>query len=215
MPKILNLVAAIAIIYAIVYCSYLNSSYFYMLKSNEIDDTQWIIEFFTANYAHFNIQHMAENVLAFIVIWFFFFLGYGNNIICKLFTLLVTSIATTIGVAFFTEIDTYGGLSGALHGMVATAALLRILTEKDNKGFIILGLLAIKLAVEYYYPNMTFDELSQRLYGNTMAINDFLNNKSLRAYSVATEAHFFGVLGGILASIVCFIHFKTQPKLLK
>ncbi|MGN1393612.1 MAG: hypothetical protein ACI4V7_06225 [Succinivibrionaceae bacterium] len=215
MSNIINAIVALAILFLVYYCSIEVDFFHFAWKRNEIDPLAFYYEFFTGNLTHYNFTHFSQNAVAFIIIWLLFFAGFGENVLVKIFSFICSALATTLGVYFFTNVEVYTGLSGALHGLALTAGLLRLLTEGDRKGIIIVLLVVGKVAFEYYYPTLSFHELSQQLYGDVLKIESFLGNKNAFSYNVCQEAHIAGCVGGVVATAISYIFYLTRPKLIK
>ena len=106
-------------------CVYCTSFYYYPTELMWAPDNYgWLYyaDYLFGNFTHFNLHHLCENLIGLFIIWFFFYSSSVDGFLDKTASLLVSALSVTICLYFFTDIDEYGGLSGALHGMVAYAA---------------------------------------------------------------------------------------------
>ena len=95
--------------------------------------------------------------------------------------------------------------------MVAYAALLRYIKDRDIKGFFLLVGLAAKLCADYFLPeNLSFNELSQKLYGDTVLLEKFLGSQHDIHFSVCKEAHLYGSLGGLVLGFMRYFFTKNR-----
>lgn len=138
----------------------------------------------TAHLVHLNGGHLFMNLLAWLVIWFY--AGRKLNGAQWLASLLCCSLTTGFGLLLVSPgIDWYVGLSGVLHGLLATAALVRW-RHGDRSGVWVLAGLVVKLS---------WEQLLGPLPGSVAAVGG----------AVVVDAHLYGALGGVLAGalIVC------------
>lgn len=148
----------------------------------EVDGGQWW-RFITGNFIHLNWKHFALNAFALIAIIYVFpkILSFRE----LLLVLVLCSLSVTIGLwAFKPSIYWYVGLSGALHGLLATLLLLDIATGKSALNIGLLVALLVKLFWEFRMGPLPGSELTV-------------------GGSVVVEAHLFGSLGGLVLGI-CF-----------
>ena len=145
-------------------CVYCTSFYYYpteLMWAPDNDGWLYYADYLFGNFTHFNLHHLCENLIGLFIIWFFFYSSSVDGFLDKTASLLVSALSVTICLYFFTNIDEYGGLSGALHGMVAYAALLRYIKDRDIKGFFLLcrkifpstSFLRNFTATPYYWKN--------------------------------------------------------------
>lgn len=167
-----------------------------------------IYRFFTANFAHYDNQHLLGNTLALALVWFVFFYGELDNLIYKTLAIVVISFVVTSYVAFSGNYNVYAGFSGVIHGLIAMALVGRIIEIKEIKAWIGMGLLTAKIFVDYTLPNYTFAEFSQKLYGNAMSIKQFLGEHSPMTYKVCAESHLAGALAGVCMALLILVVFK-------
>lgn len=195
-------------------CVYCTSFYYYPTDLMWAPDNYgWLYyaDYLFGNFTHFNLHHLCENLIGLFIIWFFFYSSSVDGFLDKTASLLVSALSVTICLYFFTDIGEYGGLSGALHGMVAYAALLRYIKDRDIKGFFLLVGLAAKLCADYFLPeNLSFNELSQKLYGDTVLLEKFLGSQHDIHFSVCKEAHLYGSLGGLVLGFMRYFFTKNR-----
>lgn len=206
--QILNIVLLLAAAFACIYCTYIYSSPSDLMWTRFDSDMLHWLSFLTANFTHYNNVHLYENVAGLFIIWLFFYSPNANTYADKTASLLFSCFAVTVGIAFFNQsIGTYCGLSGALHGMFAYAAILRYFRDGDAKGIILLIGLIIKLYIDFNWPELTFNELAQKVYGETITIEKQINPDRDFAYSTCGEAHLFGAIGGSVLAVIRSLFF--------
>lgn len=153
----------------------------------EVDGGQWW-RFITGNFIHLNWKHFALNAFALIAIIYVFpkILSFRE----LLLVLVLCSLSVTIGLwVFKPSIYWYVGLSGALHGLLATLLLLDIAAGKSALNIGLLVALLVKLFWEFRMGPLPGSELTV-------------------GGSVVVEAHLFGSLGGLVLGI-CFYSKKS------
>ena len=150
----------------------------------------------TGNLVHTNGYHLMMNLagLAFICLLFKEYLSI------KLFylSLFLTSLAVGLGIYFINiELIWYAGLSGALYGLYIVAASTALI-QKDY---------LVSLPVLIGIPaKLIWDSLNDGL---------TKNSEELIGVPVATDAHIYGLIAGILIAVTLtlFTHFfNSQPK---
>lgn len=166
-------------------------------------------EFLTANFAHFDMHHALENVLALVLIWYLFFNSYIDTALHKITLLFIPMLGTTFGVYLFDTVSVYGGMSGALHGMASGAALIRFIENKEFKAFAVLVAIVVKVIIDYKLPALSFNNLSQSLYGENLALN---LNAVKATYSVSASSHLAGAITGCLTACLLLIAKTIKPK---
>ena len=139
----------------------------------------------SGHFMHWDAGHLAANLLAAGAIWHYAHRGVAPG--AWLAAATAAALATGVGLlAFDSGIQLYGGLSGALHGMLAAAALAR--WRDGPAAFAVLCALAAKIAWEQWHGPLLSDWIS---------------------VPVAVNAHLYGALGGGLAGIACGL--RTAP----
>ncbi len=167
-------------------------------------------EFITANFAHYDWQHAIENIIALILIWVFFFNDGMNSFTHKIPLLFASMIGTTFGVYLFDKVGTYGGLSGALHGVAAGAAFLRLMTQKDFKGLVVLVIIGIKIAIDTYYPDMGVDAIVKDFFESRVHPNSYVPIE--KNYNVSYISHTAGTISGLIMGFILYISFLLKKK---
>jgi rhomboid family GlyGly-CTERM serine protease len=140
---------------------------------------------------HLGWRHLALNVAGLSLMWALFFPDYTParwGVI-----LLVSALAIDIAfLAIERQIDWYVGLSGALHGVMVAGTVAHV-RRRERDAFILAPFLVIKLAWEQLSGAMPY---SSDPGGN-----------------VIVDAHLYGALGGLIASLVFFRRTVAQPML--
>jgi|SRR5574344_105093 membrane associated rhomboid family serine protease len=212
--KIIDLSFMLAILGIILLFSYFTDPHQWMLYRTAINSHQDFFTFITANFTHFNMHHLAENIFAYVLIWFLFFGENSASYPTKLIALGISALTTTLGVYFFSNVSIYSGLSGALHGMVICACVLRLILDKDFKGAIVIAIVTAKIYIDFFYPEFGFNELSQKLYGDSMRIQQFISSGSNK-FEVCAPSHLYGALGGLISAIIILAKSKIGRKIIK
>lgn len=132
----------------------------------------------SAHLVHHNAAHLLLNATALTAIWFIGHQEYPG----LRFIWLSCSVATLTGCLLYLcepQLAYYLGFSGALHGILAAIAL-RMVVHRFPPGYLLGAALLLKLAWEY-------------------AANDaYASTAALIGLRVATEAHFWGTVSGLL-----------------
>lgn len=128
----------------------------------------------SGNFSHNNLIHWLMNIATLVLVFFVF----DDRLSNKHFMLLSTSLCIAGGgLLWFARYDEYVGLSGLIHGLIAYAAMVDLLTDKKRVGSIVLAGLSAKLLME-------------QLYGGDPWVTDLIG------INVAIDAHLlFAVLG--------------------
>ena len=131
----------------------------------------------SGHFMHWDAGHWIANLLAAAAIW-----HYANGAVRPATWLagaLASALATSFGLLLFSPgIQHYGGLSGALHGMLACAALAR--WRGEPLAALVLAALAAKIAWEQWQGPLFSSWIS---------------------VPVAVDAHLYGVVGGGLLGL--------------
>lgn len=141
---------------------------------------QWW-RFISANFLHTNGFHLALNLVALVAVTL---LMDGTRNLGELVAVFfVGAVSVTVGLFFLTpRIYGYVGLSGVLHGLFVFVTW-DVFRRDRLLGALLAMALLIKLAHELWN-------------GPSRAIEGLIEAE------VVTEAHFFGVLGGILGVLI-------------
>ncbi|WP_261903791.1 rhombosortase [Vibrio fortis] len=131
----------------------------------------------TGNFSHTNLSHLAMNLAGLWVICFVF----QPSRIRILAYLFLISVFTGAGL-LLTDMQSYVGLSGTLHGLFGAFALTEALTGRRSSWLLVGGLVA-KIAWE-------------QLMGPSATTGALINAR------VAIEAHLIGAIGGLLLAWV-------------
>ena len=135
----------------------------------------------TGNFAHLNGRHLALNLIAWLLI---FLIGRSwMGLAAWLFYLAVGCLSVSACLYWFApESAFFGGLSGALHGLFAVIALHQ-LRAGEHLGFVLLAVLALKLAYEGYYESG-------------------VGTSAFIGVPVAAETHLYGAAGALLLFVL-------------
>lgn len=150
-------------------------------------DGQWW-RILTGNYTHTNFAHLGMNLAALWVITFIF----KPSAKSLLLTLSVLTLAVGL-LNFFSDMRSYVGLSGVLHGLFASYALKEVLDGRKSSWLLVLGVIA----------KVTW-ELTM---GASQSTSELINAR------VAVESHLFGVISGLLFAVT--VHYAPQLNILK
>ncbi|EGU39384.1 hypothetical protein VII00023_05132 [Vibrio ichthyoenteri ATCC 700023] len=144
---------------------------------------QWL-RILTGNFTHTNFNHLALNLAGLWIICFIF-----RPSVRSLSVLLVV-ISTSIGIGMlYSDVQSYVGLSGTLHGLFAYYALREALQGRSTSWLLVLGVIA-KVTWEL---TMGASHSSMELIGS----------------HVAVEAHLCGVVSGIIFALVSYPLYKN------
>jgi len=157
-----------------------------LVKSHEI----WRL--ISANFLHTNLNHLLLNAAGLLLLWSLHGDYYKIDIYLNIF--IICCLGCTLGIYFFAEkLVWYVGLSGALHGLFVWGAYKDIQAGLRSGWLLFLGVWA-KIAYE-------------------QIIGPSADVASLIEANVATEAHLFGAITGLVVVLVCMLYHKmTQPK---
>lgn len=146
----------------------------------------------TANFIHLGWSHLALNVAGLLAVGWLFAEDYPRS--QWIVILLICSVATSIGLYFFTpEIKWCVGLSGALHGLFAAGAIALIF-DGVSFGWGLLAGCAGKLLYEQTVGSMPF---SAGVVGG----------------SVVTDAHLWGAIGGVVIALLLHLWRRNDARL--
>ena len=124
---------------------------------------------------HLDLRHAVLNIMGLALMWALFARDYTP----RQWLLIVLGAIAAIDVGLWLADSTvlwYVGSSGALHGVMAAGALAHVRTGQRD-GWILMGLLLVKLAYEHWVGALP-----------------------LSGSAVVVDAHLFGVLGGVAAA---------------
>ncbi len=150
---------------------------------------QWISEgqwwrILSGNFTHTNFAHLVMNLAGLWVIHFIFKPEHRSFI----FALLFISLAVGL-LNLFSDMISYVGLSGVLHGLFAYFALQEALNGRKSSWLLVIGVLA----------KVTWE----------MTMGASQSTSELIQARVAVEAHMYGALSGLILGF-----FATKPPLL-
>jgi rhomboid family GlyGly-CTERM serine protease len=138
----------------------------------------------TGHFLHSNANHFMLNAAAVLLLWALH--GHYYDPTNYFITFLTSAVVCGLGVYWFSaDIALYVGLSGVLHGFFVWGALTDI-KYKEKTGYLLLIGVVLKIAHEQVYGASADVEL-------------------LIGASVATDAHLYGAIGGVLAFILSYI----------
>jgi rhomboid family GlyGly-CTERM serine protease len=137
----------------------------------------------SGHFLHSNANHFMLNAAAVALLWALHgqYYSYKNYLVVFITSALICSL----GIYYFSvDIVLYVGLSGVLHGFFVWGALKDI-QYKEKTGYLLLIGVILKIAHEQIYGASAEVEL-------------------LIGASVATDAHLYGAIGGLLSFILCY-----------
>jgi len=139
----------------------------------------WLL--FSGHIVHLNWSHWALNMTGLAIVAFFF--SAHASVKQWLAVILVSSCVINIGLWWWiTDIRTYVGLSGVLHGLFLYGAL-REIRFFPVSGYVLVIVLLAKLTWEFFYGALPGSE-------------------NMAGGRVLTEAHLLGAVGGILVWLI-------------
>lgn len=135
----------------------------------------WLL--ISGHIVHLNWSHWMLNMAGLAIVAFFF--SAHASFLQWLLVILVSMLVIDIGVWWWlTDIRTYVGLSGVLHGLFLYGAL-REIRYYPLSGYVLLTVLVAKLTWEFFIGAMPGSE-------------------EMAGGRVLTEAHLLGAVGGVL-----------------
>jgi len=150
----------------------------------------WLYQCFTCHLVHITTGHWLADSLALVAIALLFYREFGLR--CWLMSYFISSLCIAAGLLVFPQdLHSYAGLSGVLHGLYVTGALL-LLRHSPRLALMLLALLAIKLLFEPALLSLGYFD---------------------PGFPVAGQAHLYGSLGGLLAWLGCrHTRIKSPPQ---
>lgn len=137
----------------------------------------------TGQYFHWELAHIAGNLFGLAVAWLLFARHWRG--IRFWWVSLVCVLGSSLGMFVFSpEVINYVGFSGALYGLIGFGALCDALQGIRFGVGILIGLV-LKVSYEYIFGPVTFFGLFNS-----------------GASELAVQAHFFGVLTGLIIGLV-------------
>ena len=135
---------------------------------------------FTAHLVHLGWNHLLMNLAGLFLIWALFGRMLSNR--AWIAVLLLAAVAITLGLLFFNPlIRWYVGLSGVLHGMFLTGALLSIYA----------GYRAEILLLVFIIAKLAWEQHNGPLPGSA----------AMAGGNVLVDAHLYGAIAGVLAAM--------------
>ena len=136
----------------------------------------------SGHFFHTNANHFMLNAAAVALLWALH--GQYYNQINYWLIFLVSALVCGLGIHWFSlDISLYVGLSGVLHGFFVWGALMDIKHQEKTGYLLLIG--------------VCFKIVHEQLYGASADVEALINS------SVATDAHMFGAIGGLLAFVIC------------
>lgn len=134
----------------------------------------------SGNLLHTNFIHLLLNCAGVLFVWL---LHAEHYTIRRYFMVFgFCALGCGLGLYFFSSMDTYVGLSGALHGILVYGAVRDIKAGWHNTGWLLLVGIILKVGHE-----------------NIVGASDSV--KAMIDADVAVEAHLFGLLSGLLLTL--------------
>lgn len=134
----------------------------------------WLL--FSGHIVHLNWSHWALNMAGLAIVAFFF--SAHASVKQWLLVILVSACVINLGLWWWmTDIRSYVGLSGVLHGLFLYGAL-REMRFYPVSGYVLVAVLLAKLSWEFFYGALPGSE-------------------EMAGGRVLTEAHLLGAIGGI------------------
>lgn len=139
----------------------------------------------SGHFIHTNLWHLAMNLLAlYLICWIF-----RRYIRIKQLTYLLIYLALSISLLLFTtQLDTYVGLSGVLHGLFGYFCLCEITAGRRSTWILLFGLIAKIIHEQIQGPNHLTQDLIQA--------------------PVAIQAHLFGAVVAFIGFGIVFAYQK-------
>ena len=145
----------------------------------------WLL--FSAHTVHLNWSHWALNMAGLAIVAFFF--SAHASFKQWLMVILISSSVISAGLWWWiSDVQTYVGLSGVLHGLFLYGAL-REIRFYPTSGYVLVAVLLAKLTWEFFNGALPGSE-------------------EMAGGRVLTEAHLLGAIGGIL--VWFFEYFKDR-----
>lgn len=142
----------------------------------------------TGHFFHSNGNHFMLNVAAVALLWALH--GQYYHVKSYLIIFFVSAVVCSLGILWFAEdIAFYVGLSGVLHGFFVWGALMDIKHHEKTGYLLLIGVIA-KILHEQFYGASADVEI-------------------LIGASVATDAHLYGAIGGLMVFIASYIRLKN------
>ena len=143
----------------------------------------------SGHFFHSNGNHFLLNAAAVTLLWALH--GQHYNYKNYLIVFITSAIVCSLGIYWFAiNIERYVGLSGVLHGFFVWGALMDI-KHKEKTGYLLLIGVIAKIVHEQIYGASADVEL-------------------LIGASVATDAHLYGAIGGLLAYFGFYLSDKNK-----
>ena len=143
----------------------------------------------TGHFFHSNGNHFMLNIAAVALLWALHGQYYHHKNYLMIF--MTSALVCGLGIHWFSlNTALYVGLSGVLHGFFVWGALMDI-KHKEKTGYLLLAGVILKIAHE-------------QIYGASADVELLINA------SVATDAHLYGAVGGLLAFF--WPYFKGNQK---
>lgn len=146
----------------------------------------------TAHFMHTNVFHFVVNLVGLILLYFL----HSEYSTPKMFTvnILILCLGISLCIYFWSpSIRWYVGLSGVLHGIFAWGVIIDIFFKRKT-GYLLLAGLTVKIIDEQFFSD-----------------SQFMSN--LIEAHVASDAHFFGAVIGIVIGIATITIFSESiPK---
>jgi len=134
----------------------------------------WLL--FSGHIAHMNWSHWLLNMAGLGIVAFFF--SAHASVKQWLLVILISACVINMGLWWWmTDIQSYVGLSGVLHGLFLYGAL-REIRFYPASGYVLVAVLLVKLSWEFFYGALPGSE-------------------DMAGGRVLTEAHLLGAIGGI------------------
>jgi rhomboid family GlyGly-CTERM serine protease len=155
-----------------------------------LQDYAWLYTGLTCHLVHITDRHWLNNALATLILAYLFAPYYHwQN---WLLTYFITAICISLGLLLYpTELHSYAGLSGMLHGLFVMGCLL--LATRQPWLAILLGLLLVAKLLLQTLTGLSFTPHLQ--------------------FTPALHAHVFGAVGGLLSGLVYFALLAARRRL--
>jgi len=158
---------------------------------SDISSGQWW-RLITGNFVHLTWRHFAMNAVALMAIYALYPSRLKNTGLSVVF--LICCLFVTFGIWIFSpEIQWYVGLSGALHGLLISLIILDYMASKHFLNIVLMFMIIAKLVWEGMMGPLPGSELAA-------------------GGPVVSQAHAYGVVGGIVISI-CLLIFNRNRRL--
>ncbi|UUO22477.1 rhombosortase [Colwellia sp. M166] len=162
-----------------------------LIYNRSLVDAGEVWRLITGHFFHSNANHFMLNAAAVVLLWALHGQYYHYKNYAIIF--ITSAVICSLGIHWMSlDIALYVGLSGVLHGFFVWGALMDI-KHKEKTGYLLFIGVVLKIAHEQIHGASADVEL-------------------LIGASVATDAHLYGAIGGLLAFLSLHVNNKQVAK---